>query len=495
MRFLNCLVVLGAGSLFGTAALAAPLPSVSQPFALALRPTLSLAFFAPGPPAPPAPPAPPPPPAPPAPPVPPSPPGTSLTIFPGAKDYTTNLQQVFNAAPAGGTITFLPGIYKVNVGTVYVLTKPVKIIGLAATLVNVRLVAEANITISGVNFLEQDCTYLSTNPTACPVASPMISIGAAGFPITQATISNVALQYTRAYTGIALGFGATQNVSISNFAIVDNQLSGITVLGGSNISISNGSITGGAYANVDDGIALDGSAGELSNVTISNVQATNTADLLGIGAHLYYPMHDITASGLKCVQTMVCLYVKAGDSEAAPAQYPGYSQLERVTISGVTDQDAVGSRYLSTVWIFAKGGAVVSGINITGVTAATRSAGPYTPRIWMFTDPLSKIDSTQLTNMKLTDNYKGAANGPSTPGYPAAEGLFLEDLGFQNISNLSLTNMNINGTAYQAIDSSLAVVPGLSITGSTFTNVNVAVPTWSQLGIAYGYSLNGQAVQ
>ncbi len=418
-----------------------------------------------------------------------------MVILPGASDYTSTLQKVFTNAPAGATIYFLPGTYNVAPGTTYLLPKAITLAGLSATLVNARIIAEANITISGLTFNEVDCTYTSSNPSACPIASPMISIGAAGYTITQATISNVSLNYTRAYTGIAVGSGTTSNVSISNFSIVDNQLSGITLLSGSNILIANGSITGGNYSNVDDGIALDAATGSLSDVTISNITANNSFDAVGIGAHMYYPLHDVAVSSIQCKSTAVCLYVKAGDVTPVPVQYNGYSQLERVTISGISDSDPVGTRYLSTLWIFCKGGAQVSGVSVSNLRALTRSAGAYTPRVWLFTDAISTISNTTLTNFNMTDIYLGAANSPATPGQPAAEGLFLQDQGTGDISNLTLNGFNINGTAYQAIDSSLAAVSGLNITNSNFVNIDVAVPTWPLVAIPYQYSLNGTTIQ
>jgi len=429
----------------------------------------------------------------------------TVTVTPHNGDSTAMLQNIFSTAPAGATINFLPGTYTVAAGTTFILMKPLTLSGIQnygyqqvsgqVTLVNARILSAANISINGINFIEQDCTYTSSNPSACPIASPMITLGASGYPITQASISNVTLQYTRAYSGIVFGLDKAENISISNFSITDHQLSGITALGGNNIRITNGTITGGIDVNVDDGIALYSATGELSNVTISNVIANNTADLIGIGSNLYYPTHDITISNSWCQQTIVCIYVKAGDSTPAPAPFSGYSQLQRLTINGITDFDLNGTRHFSTIWIYGKGGASVSGISISNVNTLTRSATLMSPNIWIFTDAASNVSNVQFTSFNMMDRFQGASNSSSRPGFPSAEGLYLVDQGYENISNVALKNVNMNGASYYAIDSSQAVVSGLSITNSSFLNFNVANPGAPLFLIPYPYLLNGNTVQ
>lgn len=440
--------------------------------------------------------------------------GVTITVpqqssgFPSGpiSDYTSILQNIFANAPQNATIQFLPGNYPVQAGTTYILRQSLKLVGQQqqnswqqfsgpqATLINARIHSLANVSISNLGFVEQDCTYTLSNPDACPPASPMISIGGAGYPITQASISNVSLNFTRAYTGIAFGYDQTQNVSINNFTITDHELSGITVLGGNNITISNGSITGGTSSNTDDGIALSSAAGELSNVSINNVQANNTSDLAGIGAEMYFPLHDISINSSYCQQTIVCIYVKAGNIAPAPSQYSGYSQLQRLTVNGILDMDPSGTRHRSSLWIYAEGGASASDITINNVFAWTRDALAMNPMLWIFTDASSKVDNVQLSNLSLQDRFAGAASSSSRPGYPAAEGLFLQDQGSNDISDVSLTNVSINGTAYYAIDSSQATVSDLSIANSTFTNIDVAAPGLPVLLIPYPYTLNGKTV-
>jgi hypothetical protein len=418
----------------------------------------------------------------------------NITVQPGSGDYTATLKNVFAAAPAGATVNFPAGSYSVAAGTTYVLAKPIILTGPQATLVNVRLIAEANISISGLSFVEKDCTYTSANPSACPVSSPILTLGAQGYPITQASISGVALDFTRAYTGIAVGSGSAQNISISNFSISDNQLSGITLLSGSNITITNGSITGGNSSNVDDGIAIDGSGGSLSNITISNIKTNNTFDAVGIGAHIYYPMQNISVTNTQCLQTAVCIYVKAGSTTPPPSQFAGYSELEGLSVSGVTVQDPTGSRYLSSLWVFAEGGARVTGTSVSGLTSVTRSQIANSPQIWMFTDAISAIQNTQLDNFRMTDTFLGVPNSPITPGYPAAEGLFLQDQGNQDIANLDLAQVDFNGLAYFAIDSGQADVLDLTISNCVFLNVDVALPTLPSTLISYAYTLNGATI-
>ncbi len=418
--------------------------------------------------------------------------GPTITVAAGARDYTAELEKVFARAPAGATVRFLSGMYPVTNGTIYVLHRNLILLGDKSTLINVRIVAEANITIYGVNFTERDCEYKSSNPSACPILPPMISLGDAKHAITQASISHVNLNYSRAYTGIAFGGGPIRNVSITDFSITDNQLSGITALGGTDITIANGTIYGGTDANVDDGIALYSIYEELSNVTVSNIRATNTFDAVGIGALMYYPLHDITVTKTSCEITAVCIYVKAGDQAPVPPQYAGYSHMDRLTVEGVTDRDPDGARYLSSVWIYAKGGATASAIRVSNVSASTRSASSATPRVWLFTDAKSRLSNIQMADLTLVDRLSGAASTAAN-GQPTAEGVFLEDQGKGNISEVTLSNISMNGSAYFAVDSSLAKVSGLNIASSQFENINRAEPKWPIFAIPYEYVLNGKA--
>jgi hypothetical protein len=314
-------------------------------------------------------------------------------------------------------------------------------------------------------------------------------LGLPGSTIQSASVENVSLNFTRAYTGIAFGMGATQNVVIDRFTIVDHEMSAITALGGNHIQITNGSITGGAEKNVDDGIALYAVYGPLSGVVVRNIQSQDNFDLVGIGALMYYPITGIQVSDSQCTRTAVCLYIKAGNPAPVPAGFPGYSQLSQLTISNITDSDPTGARYLSSIWITGAGGAAASGIAIDHVTANAWPAAPLTARIKLFTDPTSTLSNVTLSHL----TFLSPAPKPSAASR-AAEGINFQDQGSQNISGVNLTGVSIDGADYFAIDSSSAVVNNLTLDTSSFTHMNLANPGGPMFLIPYSYRFDGSMV-
>ena len=220
------------------------------------------------------------------------------------------LQQAAN----GDTVLIPAGTYTAPVGTTYLIRSNITILGPTqgtATLVNIRLFFETpTVSISNLTLQEKDCYSNEQNLAACQPSTPMIVLGAAGYPLRSATLSSLKLNYTRAYTGIAMGYDQTENVLLSGIQISDGDMSGVTIYQGQNIELNGVSITGSTSTWVDDGIAVTSYLGPISGVTITNSHASYTADLIGFGAQMKYPMSYITVENSDCSHVWYCLLTK-----------------------------------------------------------------------------------------------------------------------------------------------------------------------------------------
>jgi hypothetical protein len=297
---------------------------------------------------------------------------TAISGYATAAEATAILDLINSAKPAT-TVTLPTGTYTAPVGTSLFINKPLTILGNNATLVNVRLNFASNISLSNLTLIEQDCVFHISDPNACSPATPMISIGGNNSVVNQAQLKQITLNFGRAYTGIAFGQGSVSNLVIDGFDITSNEMSAITALGGHNIRIANGVMRGGNWANVDDGVALYSIYDELRYVVVENIRAENIFDAVGIGAHLFKPLRDIEVRGVSCVETAVCIYFKAGDV-APPTGVRAYSQMSGISVDRVENLDPTGKRYLSTIWMYAKGGASAKDISVSNVYTSARAS-------------------------------------------------------------------------------------------------------------------------
>jgi len=408
--------------------------------------------------------------------------GTILAA--GASPKTSDdLASLIHATPDNGSLS-LTGTYSAPAGTTLVVPGRIHISGNAAVLVNIRLIFLADMSLSGVSFVENDCSFHVASPDACSPSTPIITLGLQGYSINSAVLTDISMQFGRAYTGIAFGSGAIQNVTIDGFSIVDQEMSGITGLGGSHILIQNGTITGGSQANVDDAVALYSAASPLTDVTVRNVHAQDTFDLVGIGALMYYPTQGINVVNDACTRTAVCIYVKAGSQTPPPQPFQSYSSMNGLSISGIQDSDPGGARYLSSIWFVATGGASASGISIDHYTASARSAASASARIRFLTDSTSKLSSITLSDVTIADTVQNVP--ASATGYVVTEGVNFQDLGTNNMSGITLTSVSLDHATAYAIDSGSAIVSGLAMSNCKFTHMGAPM-----MHIPYGYMWNG----
>jgi hypothetical protein len=339
-----------------------------------------------------------------------------------------------------------------------------------------RFVFLADVEINGIGLTEVDCMYDQSAPDVCPATGAMITIGYIGYPIHKALLRNITIHSSRAYTGIDMGYGPIENVSIQDFSITDHEGSAISIYGGQHIYIANGKIRGGAEDIVDDGVAISSYYGPISDVTVTNVSAEDTFDLVGIGANMYWPITAISVTNSTCKRTGACIYLKLGDEAPVPAPYTGYSVLDGLAINGITDEDPAGVRSQATVWLFAKQGAIGRNIRISGIRSVTRSASTYGLRAKIFLDGKSELHNVTFADLNMKDAHNGAAHGDSAAGYPPIEGFFIQTLDTSFISGLTLRDVQVDGAAYYGIDSGQGRVSGLVIDNSDFRNMYTALP-------------------
>lgn len=217
-------------------------------------------------------------------------------------------------AQDGDTVLFPAGTYSAPAGTLYLIGKNITVTGPStgtATLVNIRLYFySSTIKISNLTFVEKDCYSNEQNLQPCMPALPLIILGSSGHPIQSATLTGLKLNFTRAYTGIAVGYDAAENITMSNIQISDGDMSGITIYQGENIHLSGISVTGSSTTWVDDGIAITSYLGPIRNLTVTLSQAAYTADLVGLGAEMKYPMSSIVIENSTCSHVWYCLLNK-----------------------------------------------------------------------------------------------------------------------------------------------------------------------------------------
>jgi hypothetical protein len=404
------------------------------------------------------------------------------------------IQALLASAAPNATVQFPGGIITADVGTTIVVDKPITIAGNGTTLVNFRFIFLYDVQMSNLNFVERDCTFHSYAPTACTPGTPLVTVGYPGYPIQAATITKVKMDFGRAYTGIAFGLDLTENVTIENFDVVDNEMSAITAFGGRNVRISNGRIKGGATQNVDDGVALYAVYDELRDVVVENVHGNNVFDVVGIGALMYRKLTDVLVRNVSCTETTVCVYVKAGDQAPVPEGYEKYSELSNLTIRDVRDSDPEGKRYLSSIWVYAKGGAIAKDIQVSEVHAVSRASTSNTARIRIFSDDQSTLAGLHIFDSDFVDPLNAAPHSAQAPGRPITEGVFLQSLGINGIQRVTFSGVRIEGATHYGIDSDNAEVEGLRIQASEFTNMNTANPSGPVFLIPYTYQLDGRTV-
>lgn len=394
----------------------------------------------------------------------------------GKTDATAALTKLFQRVHDGDTVYFPRGRYIAPRGTTFVITSRIRIVGDSAELRNMRFLFLADMEIRGLALIEVDCMYDQSAPELCPPAGAMITLGYIGYPIHKAVLRDMTLKFSRAYTGIDMGYGTIENVTIENFSITDHQASAISIYGGRHIYIANGKIRGGSEPIVDDGVAISSYYGPISDVTVTNVSAEDTFDLVGIGANMYWPIKGVSITQSQCRQTAVCIYLKLGDEAPVPAPYTGYSELDGLAVSGITDEDPTGIRSLATVWLFAKQGAVGRNISISGIDSLTRNQFSDGLRVKVFLDGRSELHNVTFADLDMRDAHSGALHGEQTAGYPPIEGFFIQTLDTSFISGLRLRNVRVDGAAYYGIDSGQGRVSGLVIEDPDFRNIYSAAP-------------------
>ncbi len=370
----------------------------------------------------------------------------------GVTDITAALQHVFDTVRSGDTVYFPAGTYIAKKQTRYVVTQPVRITGDGAVLRNIRLFFLADLEVTGITLREHDCVYDPANSSQCPGLGAMITLGYIGYPIHKALLHNLTLDYTRAYTGIDMGYGPIENVTIDNFQITDRATSGISIYGGKAIRIFNGLIRGGDQPQIDDGIAISPSYGAISDVAISDVVAEDTFDLVGIGAQMFFPMGGIRVNNSSCRRTAACLYLKPGED--------GNSTLDGVTIDGITDEDPGGVRYMTSIFFVGGHAAVARNILISRVSAYTRNHDQAGFRVKIYLNQTAKLENMAFSQLSMID---AAAGGASDPGYPPLEGLYVQTDGTSQINGLSLRDSEFDGVSSYAVDARTANVTNLQI--------------------------------
>jgi len=379
----------------------------------------------------------------------------------GVTDITAALRHVFDTVRSGDTIFFPVGTYVAKKQTEYYVTQPVRITGDGAILRNIRLFFLADADLSGVTLREHDCTYDPATSSKCPGLGAMITLGYAGYPIHKARLHNLTLDYTRAYTGIDMGYGPIENVTIDNFQITDRATSGISIYGGKTIGIFNGLIRGGDQPQIDDGIAISPSYGAISDVAISDVTAEDTFDLVGIGAQMFFPMGGIKVNNSSCRRTAACLYLKPGED--------GNSTLDGVTIDGITDEDPGGVRYMTSIFFVGQHGAVARNIQISRVSAYTRNHDQAGFRVKIYLNETAKLEGLALSQLSMID---AAAGGPSDPGFPPVDGMYVQTDGASQVNGLSLRDSQFDGVSLYAVDARTANVTNLQINNLSLLNMH-----------------------
>jgi hypothetical protein len=379
----------------------------------------------------------------------------------GATDITAALQHVFDTARNGDTILFPAGTYLAKKQTEYFVTQPIRIAGNGAILRNIRLFFLADVELNGVTLQENDCIHDPVTSSACPALGAMITLGYVGHPIHHASLHNLTLDYTRAYTGIDMGYGDLENVTIDNFKITDRATSGISIYGGKTIRISNGTIHGGDQPQIDDGIAISPSYGPISDVAISDVVAEDTFDLVGIGAQMFFPMSGIKVNDSSCRRTAACLYLKPGED--------GDSTLDGVTIDGITDEDPGGVRYLTSIFFVGRHASVARNIQISRVSAYTRNHDQAGFRVKIYLNQTARLENLALSQLSMID---AAAGGASDPGFPPLEGMYVQTDGTAQVNGLSLRDSQFDGVSLYGVDARAANVTNLQISNLSFLNMH-----------------------
>jgi hypothetical protein len=381
----------------------------------------------------------------------------------GATDITAALQHVFDTVHNGDTIFFPAGTYAAKKQTQYVISQPIHITGNGAVLRNIRLFFLSDVELSGVTLRERDCIHDPSASSLCPGLGAMITLGYIGYPIHKAYLHNLALDYTRAYTGIDMGYGPVENVTIDNFQITDRATSGISIYGGKTIRISNGLIQGGDQPQIDDGIAISPAYGPISDVAVSNVTAQDTFDLVGIGAQMYFPMGGIKVNNSGCRRTAACLYLKPGEQ--------GNSTLDGVQIDGITDEDPGGVRYMTSILFVGQHAAVARNIQISRISAFTRNHDRSGFRVKIYLNQTARLESLALSQLSMID---AAAGGSSNTGYPPLEGMYVQTDGAAHINGLSLRDSQFDGVSLYAVDARAANLTNLQINNFTPMNMHGA---------------------
>ena len=388
----------------------------------------------------------------------------------GIGDARPGLTSVMFGLADGDTLLFPPGIYTAAAGTSLITTKRIFVSGAGATLRNIRFQFLSDVDFDGLRMVESDCSHDQVAPWVCPPAGAMISLGYIGYAIHHASFRNFSMAYTRAYTGIEMGFAVLENVLIENFAINDAALSGISIYGGSKIDIRNGVIRGNPRGMVDDGVAIASSYGPVADVTITGLDVQDAYDALGLGTLFYYPVTRIRATGIRCWRTVDCIFVKPGEELPLPATVSGYSYLDGLTVDDVVDSDPLGDRYQHTLLIVVRAGAVARNLHFSRILASTRSQMPWGMRMKLYVEGRSRVENLTVENASFTDLFAGAPNGPQAPGYPPLEGVYVQTDARSTVSGMTLRNVCMDGVALWAVDASNANLSGLNAEGLDLVN-------------------------
>lgn len=261
-----------------------------------------------------------------------------------------------------------------------------------------------------------------------------------------------------AYCAIEIAAPALR-VKVTNFDLWVQGRVGMAVNLGTDITISQGKIQC-----TDDGIALKGAGGTLSNVTIDSVEVQGAADIVAFGTETTI-LTNVTVTNCTAFECQTAIWIKPGRVD-----YPN-ALLENVTISNIDCRDILGNRYQRAIYITCNAGAIIRNLIIDGVTVVARCNATSLTRAFVHLFPnASSILDVSIKGCRFRDAEGGAVG---VNGFPVLFGLYIEPLGASVVSNLLFDDVVVDGTGGAGfINDDVGTISNVRLSHLRFRNNN-----------------------
>lgn len=379
---------------------------------------------------------------------------------------STACQTALWAASAGKHVIFPPGTYYCNN------------VGQASSFsVLAASVDATGATFTGCRFTTASATAgLNWNGGYFDNSAYPFSVSHGG-PIWQVSqdhtkLTNVRFNFEKNYTAIQFGGGVgrdcVDDVVLDQIVTRTAGASHLTATCITNARVSNWELDGyapPAGLNLDDGFAIFGLTGTSHDITITNVTAARTYDILKITNNVF-AVYNVTMTNFTCDQCVAPIYLQGGFTGTLVPMHD-------ISVSSGVITDANGVNLSNAVLITSSGGANMYNISLSDIQASGRMNSASATSGWIRLVGVGGgvVDNLSFNNMTFTGAASGGGVFPTVVAYGQSDAAW---------TRIKFNKLSSNGGSFGCLSLAavLSSVPSdMTVSNSTFKDCNTNSPT------------------